>query len=104
MYIGHFTNKGVSKPNNINNIIIECKLCDYWCEYNYDNNWKLYFQQTPKKPFWFEAKGHIGMAACGECGTIYCEDHSKDSNSMVCPKCGSNIARKAIFEVLDKNS
>lgn len=101
MYVGHYTNRGAT-PNSTDKFEIECDYCDYWCEYEYDADWKRYFSQTPKQPFWFQAKGHIGMAACGECGTVYCENHSKDLNSMVCPECGSNAARKAIFDVLEK--
>jgi len=102
MYIGYYTNMG-PEPTHTSKISVFCSMCDYWCEYEFDNDWKYYYGQTPKRPFWFMAKGHTGMAACGECGTIYCGKHSKDRNSMVCPKCGYKLARKAIFEALEKN-
>lgn len=101
MYVGYSENVPHLKPTKTEKLRVECYKCDYWCEYEYDPNWRDYFFQSPKKPFWFLAKGQTAMAACWDCGTIYCETHSADAHTMVCPECGSTGARKAIFHVLE---
>lgn len=104
MYVGYRENAPHLKSPRTSKLTVECYKCDYWCEYEYDVNWKKYFSQRPKQPFWYLAKGQTAMAACGECGTIYCETHSRNSSAMVCPECGSDLARSAIYEVLEKGT
>lgn len=101
MYVGHQVNTREQKPVRTNDTKVECCKCDYWCEYIYDADWRRKFSQTPKQAFWWQAKGHTGMVACGECGAIYCETHSNSRDSMICPKCNSDVARYAIYQVLD---
>lgn len=53
MYVSYRENVPHLKPSQTSKLMVECYKCDYWCEYEYDLNWRQYFYQTPKNPFWF---------------------------------------------------
>lgn len=88
----------LARPNRTIKLRAECFKCNYWCEYEVDANWRTTFEQ--KKPTWYIAHGHTGLAACYDCGTIYCEPHSARRDTMKCPQCGSTGARYALWELL----
>lgn len=97
MRIGH-KQSPAPRPYLTINLKAVCSKCDYWCEYEVDADWREKYDN--KENVWYSARGHVSLAACGSCGTIFCEQHSRHSYYMHCPECESTKARIAMFQVL----
>jgi hypothetical protein len=90
--------KDLPRPDETLTLRAECYKCDYWCEYEIGANWREKYDK--KESQWFLARGHVYLKSCGECKTIYCEDHSGSPRLMICPRCGSRLSRDAMWELL----